>query len=153
MSPGPDAECVDCDSEIAYCLLAESSLTEATNTVVRCRLSMADERQTRLEPIRHLAETTDDIGVLDLIIATVEIVEKDTELVLDQTHIARDVAARTKAGDWFGNTELSEIMSDADYFVRVYKQQREEIGQLQATLRDKRSRLGRSAEPESSGPI
>jgi len=102
---------------------------------------MADERYTRLDPLRQLGETTDDTSVLDLVIATVEILEKDTALVLDQTHIARDIAARTKAGDWFGNTELTEILSDADYFVRVYKQQREAIGQLQATLRDKRSRL------------
>ena len=102
---------------------------------------MADERHNRLEPLRQLAETTDDTRVLDLVIATVEILKKDTALVLDQTHIARDIAARTKGGDWFGNTELTEIVSDADYFVRVYKQQRDEIGQLQATLRDKRSRL------------
>ena len=102
---------------------------------------MADEQDTRLDPLRQLAEATDDTRVLDLVIATVEILEKDTALVLDQTHIARDIAARTKAGDWFGNTELTEIMSDADYFLRVYKQQREEIGQLQATLRDKRSRV------------
>ena len=102
---------------------------------------MADERDNRLEPLRQRAETTDDTRVLDLVIATVEILKKDTALVLDQTHIARDIAARTKAGDWFGNTELTEIVSDADYFVRVYKQQRDEIGQLQATLRDKRSRL------------
>ena len=102
---------------------------------------MADERHDRLEPLRRLAEATGDTGVLDLVIATVEVLEKDTALVLDQTHIASDIAARTKAGDWFGNTELTEIMSDADYFLRVYKQQREEIGQLKATLRDKRLRL------------
>ena len=102
---------------------------------------MADERHDRLEPLRQLAEATDDIRVLDLVIATVDVLKKDTALVLDQTHIARDIAARTKAGDWFGNTELTEIMSDADYFVRVYKQQREAIGQLQAALRDKRTRL------------
>lgn len=102
---------------------------------------MADEPHNRLDPLRQLAETTDDTRVLDLVTATVEILEKDTALILDQTHIARDVASRTKAGDWFGNTELTEIMSDADYFIGVYKQQREEIGQLQATLRDKRSRL------------
>ena len=102
---------------------------------------MADERHDRLEPLRQLAETADDTRVLDLLIATVEVLEKDTALVIDQTHIARDVAARTKAGDWFGNTELTEIMSDADYFLGVYKRQRKEIGQLQATLRDKKSRL------------
>ena len=102
---------------------------------------MADERHDRLEPLRQIAETTDDTRVLDLVIATVEVLEKDTALVLDQTHIARDIAARTKAGDWFGNTELTEVVSDADYFLRVYKQQREEIGQLKTTLRDKRSRL------------
>ena len=108
---------------------------------------MADERHNRLEPLRQLAETTDDARVLDLVIATVEILKKDTALVLDQTHIARDIAARTKAGDWFGNTELTEIVSDADYFVRVYKQQRDEIGQLQAPLGDKRSRLTTADEP------
>ena len=107
---------------------------------------MADQQPNRLEPLLQLAETIEDTHVLDLVIATVEILEKDTALVLDQTHIARDIAARTKAGDWFGNTELTEIMSDADYFVRVYKQQREEIGQLQATLRDKRSRISTSDE-------
>ena len=109
-------------------------------------LPMADQQPNRLEPLLQLAETIEDTRVLDLVIATVEILEKDTALVLDQTHIARDIAARTKAGDWFGNTELTEIMSDADYFVRVYKQQREEIGQLQATLRDKRSRISTSDE-------
>ena len=102
---------------------------------------MADAQHDRLGPLRQLVEATDDLRVLDLVIETVEVLEKDTALVLDQTHIARDIAARTQAGDWFGNTELTEIMSDADYFVRVYKQQREEIRQLQATLRDKRSRL------------
>ena len=73
----------------------------------------------------------DDPRVLDLVIATVEVLAKDTSLVLDQTHIARDIAGRTKAGDWFGNTELTEIMSDADYLLRVYKRQREEIEQLE----------------------
>ena len=106
---------------------------------------MADKRSSRLDPLRQLAEATDDLGVLELVIKTVEVLEKDTALVLDQTHIARDLAARTKAGDWFGNTELTEIMSDADYFVRDYKQQREEIGQLKAALRDKRSRLSTPA--------
>ena len=96
--------------------------------------------------LRRAHSHTDESGEFryddgDLVIDTVEVLEKDTALVLDQTHIARDIAARTKAGDWFGNTELTEIMSDADYFVRVYKQQREEIRQLKATLRDKRSRL------------
>ena len=107
---------------------------------------MADQQPNRLEPLLQLAETIEDTRVLDLVIATVEILKKDTALVLDQTHIARDIAARTKAGDWFGNTELTEIVSDADYFVRVYKQQRDEIGQLQATLRDKRSRLNTPGE-------
>ena len=102
---------------------------------------MADEQQTRLDPLRQLAEATDDPGVLDLVIATVELLAKDTAQVLDQTHIARDIAGRTKAGDWFGNTELTEIVTDADYLLRVYKQQREEIGQLKTTLGDRRSRL------------
>ncbi len=102
---------------------------------------MADEQHDRLESLRHLVEETEDTRVLDLLIATVEVLEKDTALVIDQTHIARDVAARTKAGDWFGNTELTEIMTDADYFLRIYKRQRTQIGQLQATLQDKKSRL------------
>ena len=102
---------------------------------------MADPEHARLEPLRQLAEAVDDKRVLDLVIATVEILEKDTALVLDQSLIASELAARTKAGDWIGNTELSDVISDAGYFVRVYKQQREEIGQLKAVLRDKRSRL------------
>ena len=102
---------------------------------------MADNPDDRLEPLRQLVAVTSDPAVLDLVIATVEIIEKDTALVLDQTHIARDVAARTKAGDWFPNTELTEIMTDADYFLKVYKQQREGIGQLKASVRDKRSQL------------
>ena len=104
-------------------------------------MTMADEGHARLEPLRQLAEATDDPRLLDLVIATVEILEKDTALVVDQTLIAHEIAARTKAGDWFANTELTEIMSDADYFARVYKQQREEIRQLKATLRGKRSQL------------
>ena len=111
------------------------------NAVSRRAPPVADERHDRLEPLRQLAEATDDIGLLDLVIASVEVLEQDTTLILNQTNIARDIAARTKAGDWFGNTELTEILSDADYFVRVYKQQREEIGQLKATLRDKRNQL------------
>ena len=102
---------------------------------------MADEQHTRLEPLQQLAEATDDPRVLDLVIATVEVLAKDTSLVLDQTHIARDIAGRTKAGDWFGNTELTEIISDADYLLRVYKRQREEIGALKTALRDRRNRL------------
>ena len=102
---------------------------------------MADEQDDRLGPLRQLAEATDDLPVLDAVIATVEVMEKDTALVLSQTHIARDIAARTKAGDWFGNTELTEILSDADYFLRVYKQQREGIGRLKTELRERRSRL------------
>ena len=102
---------------------------------------MADERDDRLGPLRQLAEATGDLRVLDAVIATVEVLEKDTGLVLNQTNIARDIAARTKAGDWFGNTELTEILSDADYFLRVYKQQRKEIGRLKAQLLEKRSQL------------
>ena len=102
---------------------------------------MADEQDDRLGPLRQLAEATDEPRALDALLATVEILEKDTARVLDQTNIARDIAARTKAGDWFGNTELSEILSDADYFLRIYKQQREGIGQLKTELREKRRRL------------
>jgi hypothetical protein len=102
---------------------------------------MTDEQPNRLEPLRQLAEASDDTRLLDQVMATVEVLEKDTALVLDQTHIARDMASRTKAGDWVGNTELAEIMADADHFLRVYKQQRKEIGRLKATLQDKQTRL------------
>ncbi len=104
---------------------------------------MADEQDDRLGPLRQLAEATEELRVLDAVIATVEVLEKDTTLVLDQTNIARDIAARTKAGDWFGNTELTEILSDADHFLRVYKQQREGLGRLKTELRERRSRLDR----------
>ncbi|MDP6580293.1 MAG: hypothetical protein QF681_06530 [Vicinamibacterales bacterium] len=102
---------------------------------------MTDEQPDRLEPLRQLAEASDDARLLDQVMATVELLEKDTALLLDQAHIARDIASRTKAGDWVANTELVEIMEDADYFLRVYKQQREDIGRLKATLQDKQTRL------------
>ena len=102
---------------------------------------MADEREDRLERLQRLVDATDEARLLDLVLATVEVIETDTARVLDQIHIARDVAARTKAGDWFGNTELAEITSDADYFLGIYKPQRERIAQLKATLREKRGRL------------
>jgi hypothetical protein len=105
---------------------------------------MANQQSDRLEPLRQLAEGHGDVDVLELVTAMVDVLEKDTALVLDQTHIARDIAARTKSGDWFGNTELSDIMSDADHYLRVYKQQREEIARLKATLRDKQTPLSPS---------
>ena len=103
---------------------------------------MTDDQARRLEPLRQLAEASDDVRLLDQVMATVEVLEKDTALVLDQTFAAREMAARTKAGDWFANTELTEIMTDADHFLRIYKQQREEIGELKAVLQDKRKQLG-----------
>ncbi len=107
---------------------------------------MADQPDTRLASLRQLAEATGDLRLLDLVIATVEVLEQDTGLLLDQIHIARDLAARTKAGEWFGNTELTEIMSDADHFLLVYKRQREEIGRLKVELRDQRHRLDTAGE-------
>ena len=50
---------------------------------------MTDEQPNRLEPLRQLAEASDDARLLDQVMATVEVLEKDTALVLDQTHIAR----------------------------------------------------------------
>ena len=106
---------------------------------------MADQHDDRLAPLRQLAAATDDPPLLDLVTATLEILEQDTARVLDQTYIARDIAARTKAGDWFGNTELAEILSDADYFLRLYKQQRDGLGQIKTALRARRSQLDRPA--------
>ena len=102
---------------------------------------MADERPDRLAPLRELTEAADDTRVLDLLAAIADVLEKDTALILEQVHIARDIAARTKAGDWFGNTELAEIMSDADHFLGVYKQQREGIRQMQEAMQAERTRL------------
>lgn len=106
---------------------------------------MADQHDDRLAPLRQLAAATDDPPLLDLVTATLEILEEDTARVLDQTHIARDIAARTKAGDWFGNTELAEILSDADHFLRLYKQQRDGLSQIKTALRARRSQLDRPA--------
>jgi hypothetical protein len=102
---------------------------------------MPDTAQDRLAPLRQLIEATDDPGLLDLVIGVVDVIEEDTALVIDRTHVSRDIAARTKAGDWFGNTELSEILADADHVLPSYKQQRSGILELKGTLRDRRSRL------------
>lgn len=95
---------------------------------------MADLTPDRLEPVRRLIAATENSELRALVAATVEILAEDTKLVVDQTYIARDIAARTSAGDWFSNTELREIAADAEFFLRNYKRQREELQQLKATL-------------------
>ena len=96
---------------------------------------MADQSPDRLEPVRRLIAAAEDPQLRDLVAATLEILQEDTKLVLDQTHIARDIAARTSAGDWFANTELREIGADAEFFLRTYKRQQEELKGLQSSLR------------------
>ena len=95
---------------------------------------MADQTPPdRLEPVRRLAATKDP-ELRELVSATLDILEQDTKQVLDQTHIARDIANRTSAGDWFATTELREIKADAEFFIRTYKHQREELKGLRAAL-------------------
>ena len=103
---------------------------------------MTDQQDDRLEPLRRLVEAADDTRALDLLSAVVEILEQDTARVVEQTYIARDIAGRTKAGDFFGNTELAEVLSDADHFLRLYKQQRDRIGDLKTVLRERRGQFG-----------
>ena len=103
---------------------------------------MTEQQDDRLEPLRRLVEAADDTQALDLVSAVVVILEKDTARIVEQTHIARDIAGRTKAGDWFGNTELSEVLSDADHFLRLYKEQRDRIGDLKAVVRERRGQFG-----------
>ena len=98
---------------------------------------MADKGPDRLVPLRELTSSIDERRLLELVDATLEVLEKDTAQVLDQTNIARDIAGRTAAGDWIANTELREIRADADYFLEMYRHQREEITQLKAAVRDK----------------
>ena len=95
---------------------------------------MTDLQDDRLAPLRELAETLDDPHQLALVSAVVALVEQDTSLVLDQTHGAQDIAARTKAGAWIGNTDLVEILDDAAHFLRRYKRQRDEIGRIKTAL-------------------
>lgn len=95
---------------------------------------MTDPQNDRLAALRELAETLDDPGQLALVSAVLEVVEQDTALVLDQTHAAQDIVARTKAGAWIGNTELAEILDDAVHFLKRYKHQREELGRIREAL-------------------
>ena len=106
---------------------------------------MIDQQDNRIGPLRRLVDAVEDSDTLDLVQAVVEVLEQDTSRVIDQTHIARDIAGRTKAGDWFGNTELAEVLSDADYFLRVYKQQRDDIGDLKTVLRERQGQLKTSS--------
>jgi len=96
---------------------------------------MADQSPDRLEPVRRLVAAAEDPQLRELVAATLGILQEDTKLVIDQTHIARDIAARTSSGDWFSNTELREIGADAEFFLRNYKQQQEALKGLQAALR------------------
>ena len=98
---------------------------------------MTDKGPERLAPLRELASSIDERRLLELVDATLEVLEKDTAQVLDQTNIARDIAGRTAAGDWIANTELREIQADAAYFLEMYKHQREGITQLKTAVRDK----------------
>ena len=102
---------------------------------------MVDQKDDRIGPLRRLVAAVEDSATLELVPAVFELLEQDTSRVIDQTHIARDIAGRTKAGDWFGNTELAEVLSDADYFLRVYKQQRDDIGELKGVVRERQGRL------------
>ena len=95
---------------------------------------MADQSPNRLEPVRRLVAAAEDPQLRELVVATLDILQEDTKLVIDQTHIARDIAARTSAGDWFATTELREIKADAEFFLRTYKHQREELKGLRAAL-------------------
>ncbi|MDE0828130.1 MAG: hypothetical protein OSB03_02910 [Vicinamibacterales bacterium] len=96
---------------------------------------MADQSPNRLEPVRRLVAAAEDPQLRELVAATLDILQEDTKLVIDQTHIARDIAARTSSGDWFSNTELREIGADAEFFLRNYKQQQEALKSLLAALR------------------
>lgn len=101
---------------------------------------MVDSGPDRLDPVRQLAAGIDDRRLLELLAALLEVIAQDTAQVLDQTSIARDIADRTSAGDWFANTELREIKADAEYFLLMYKQQRDEIARLRAALQDRLAR-------------
>ena len=97
---------------------------------------MADQSPDRLDPVRRLVAAAGDSQLRELVAATLDILQEDTKLVLDQTHIARDIAARTSAGDWFSTTELREVAADAQFFLRNYKQQQEALKELRTALRD-----------------
>ena len=112
---------------------------------------MTDLQDDRLAPLRELAETLEDPHQLALVSAVVAILEQDTALVLDQTHGAQDIAARTKAGAWIGNTELAEILDDAVHFLKRYKHQREEIGRIKATLQARLDAKPRESATHESG--
>lgn len=108
---------------------------------------MTDPQNDRLAALRELAETLDDPRQLALVSAVLEVVEQDTALVLDQTHAAQDIAARTKAGAWIGNTELAEILDDAVHFLKRYKHQREELGRIREALRARLDGDSQQAKP------
>ncbi len=101
---------------------------------------MVDPAPDRLDPVRQLADEISDRGSLELLAALLEVIAQDTAQVVDQTNIARDIAVRTSAGDWFSTTELREIKTDAEYFLQIYKTQRDEIAQLRAALQARLAR-------------
>ena len=97
---------------------------------------MTDAPADPLAPLRILAERVDDPDLKQAVRDVIALVERDTSLVIEQTLIATDIAARTKAGDWFQNTELTQIGNDAGHILRQYKAQRTALGELTAALID-----------------
>jgi hypothetical protein len=99
---------------------------------------MPDAPIDRLAPLLELAEALNDAdaGLRARLLAVLDLVERDTAAVIEQTLIATDIAARTKAGDWFQNTELAQISNDAGHILREYKAQRTRLGEIRAVLDD-----------------
>lgn len=95
---------------------------------------MPDASPDPLAPLLELAEALDDSVLRARLRAVLDLVERDTAAVIEQTLIATDIAARTKAGDWFQNTELAQISDDAGHILREYKAQRARLGEIRAVL-------------------
>ena len=95
---------------------------------------MTDAETDPLAPLRMLVERVDDPTVREAVREVIALVERDTSVVSEQTLIATDIAARTKAGDWFQNTELTQIGNDAGHILREYKAQRAALSELGAAL-------------------
>jgi len=97
---------------------------------------MADAPSDALAPLRALVDQVDDPALRETVREVVALLARDTSMVIDQTLIATDIAARTKAGDWFQNTELTQIGNDAGHILREYKAQRASLDELAAALTD-----------------
>ena len=98
---------------------------------------MPDASPDVLAPLRALLDAVDDPDLLASLRATVELLERDTATVIEQTLISADIAARTRAGDWFQNTELMQIGADAGSILRQYKAQRSALAALKTALEEK----------------